>query len=62
MHKEDLAFGTSHFKENDMLELKFNIEDALSGIDTLKIKLNDVEYNWGNKILIFMNLSVFARN
>lgn len=42
----------STFKENHMLELDFNIEDSLSGIDTIKIKVNGVEYNLGDKILL----------
>jgi len=42
----------STFKEDDMLELNFNIEDTLSGIDTFKIKLNDEEYNLGDEILL----------
>lgn len=42
----------STFKEDDVLKLDFNVEDTLSGIDTLKIKLNDVEYNLGDEVLL----------
>lgn len=42
----------STFKEDDVLKLDFKVEDTLSGIDTLKIKLNDVEYNLGDEVLL----------